>query len=143
MKILFPRGLRKEQSLSQSQKRKTSSHFSAVLFTRRRVQRQALDRLTEAELRPIFTSLYFLDMETFFYHENKRYPPSLSQFGKLRSVLKSDLLYHVLKRSRMFNQKITHLLRSFYLTGQLSFACSSLWHQKMLKSAVERLLSQK
>ena len=104
---------------------------------------KASDRLTEAELRPIFTSLCFLDMETFFYHENQRDPPSLSQFGKLRSVLKSDLLYHVLKGLRMFNQKITHLLKSLYLTVQLLFACSSLWHQKMLKSAVERLLSHK
>ena len=31
-------------------------------------------------------------MEGFFVHENQRFPPSLFQYGKLRSGTKSDLL---------------------------------------------------
>ena len=32
-------------------------------------------------------------MQTFFKHENQPYPPSISEYGKLQSTKKSDLLY--------------------------------------------------
>ena len=46
----------------------------------------------------LFSRLYIVatnrecDMQTFFKHENQPYPPSISDYGKLRSTKKSDLL---------------------------------------------------
>ena len=53
----------------------------------------------------LFSRLYIVakhrdcDMVSFFKHENQHYPPSLSDYGKLRSLTKSDLL-HVLEHFR-------------------------------------------
>ena len=48
--------------------------------------------------RHLFATLYIAsqvcdaDLEEFFQHENQSWPPSISDYGKLRSVTKSDLL---------------------------------------------------
>ena len=48
--------------------------------------------------RSLFSRLYVAsqirdgDIDTFFRHENQAYPPSLSQFGRMRTGTKSDLV---------------------------------------------------
>lgn len=64
-------------------------------------RKKSNDKLQIASLKQncsLFSRLYVScqvrdgDLETFFCHENQSFPPSLSQFGKLRSATKSDLL---------------------------------------------------
>ena len=40
----------------------------------------------------LFSHLYIISLDDFFSHENQRYPPSLSQEGKLRTGAKNDHL---------------------------------------------------
>ena len=55
-------------------------------------------RLSMKRDRHLFATLYIAsqvrdaDLEEFFQHENQSWPPSISDYGKLRSVTKSDLL---------------------------------------------------
>ena len=44
-------------------------------------------------------------MDTFFLHENQTFPPSVSQFGKLRSSSKSDLLKYFDQHSNAYEKE--------------------------------------
>lgn len=68
---------------------------------RKRTQKLESKKLQMAELQSdvnLFGQLYIAnqlrngDIENFFSHENHAYPPALSEFGKLRTGSKSDLL---------------------------------------------------
>ena len=54
----------------------------------------------------LFSRLYIVaklrdcDMASFFKHENQYYPPSLSDYGKLRFAKKPDLLHILAKESQ-------------------------------------------
>ena len=53
------------------------------------------------------------DLDWFFCHENQSFPPALTQFGELRSGMKSDLLSCFEMISPIYKKK-NHQLRLFY-----------------------------